>query len=82
MRDNTDVLKFVEDVKGFDFVDVYVEHSVEEPELVDEAELWHDFYGDVYPNSNDDEVVSVGVDVDVGDCDEEHENYPIYRNGE
>ncbi|XP_058753082.1 uncharacterized protein LOC131626267 [Vicia villosa] len=50
---DADVVKFVEDVKGFDLVDVYVEHSVEEPELVDEAELGQDFHGE------DDDVVSV-----------------------
>ncbi|XP_058766723.1 uncharacterized protein LOC131640331 [Vicia villosa] len=41
---DADVVKFVEDVKGFELVDVYVEHLVEEPELVDEAEVVQDYH--------------------------------------
>lgn len=32
-----DVLKFVEDVKGFDLVDAYVEHSIGNHEVIDES---------------------------------------------
>lgn len=63
------VLKFAKDVKGFQLVDVCVEHLIEELELIDEAKLGQDYdeevhnNGDVSLNSDEDEVVNV----DVGD---------------
>lgn len=35
------MLKFIEDINGFgvEFVDVYVEHYVDNPNIIDEAEL-------------------------------------------
>ncbi|KAI5422674.1 hypothetical protein KIW84_045922 [Lathyrus oleraceus] len=35
IKNDVDVLKFVEDVKGYDLVDVYVEHCVDTLDIVD-----------------------------------------------
>ena len=34
-----DILTFIEDVKGYNVIDVYVEHPIEIPEFVDAAEI-------------------------------------------
>lgn len=59
INSNANVLKFVEDANGFELVDVYVEYSIGNPEVIDEAELVHDYVeelhvnGDCTPNSDD-----------------------------
>ena len=42
IENDKDVLKFAKDVEGFELVDVYVEHDVDVPDIVDEAELGQD----------------------------------------
>lgn len=37
------MLKFIEDVNGFELVNVYVEHCVDNPNIIDEAELGHGY---------------------------------------
>ncbi|CAI8619499.1 unnamed protein product [Vicia faba] len=49
---DSDILKFVEDVKGFDLADVYVEHSIE---VINEFEIVC-YDEDDGPNYADDEV--------------------------
>ncbi|CAI8592158.1 unnamed protein product [Vicia faba] len=55
-----EVLKFAEDVKGFDLVDVYVDHSIGSSEVIDESELLHD-----YDENIDVEVISEHDDTEV-----------------
>ncbi|KAI5384741.1 hypothetical protein KIW84_071661 [Lathyrus oleraceus] len=37
---DVDVLKLTEDPSGFDLVDLYVEHEVDNPDIIDEAEAF------------------------------------------
>ncbi|XP_058784836.1 uncharacterized protein LOC131659698 [Vicia villosa] len=39
LNNDTDVLQFSKDVEGYEVVDLYVEHSIEIPDIVDESEL-------------------------------------------
>lgn len=39
IKNDADVLKFVEDVKGYDLDDVYVKHCVDTPDIVDDTDL-------------------------------------------
>ncbi|KAI5439846.1 hypothetical protein KIW84_025273 [Lathyrus oleraceus] len=57
-----DVLKFVDDVNGFELVDVYVENKIDNLDVVYEEELGNVYNKEVHingicdPNSDDDEV--------------------------
>ncbi|XP_058725642.1 uncharacterized protein LOC131596928 [Vicia villosa] len=63
-----DVLKLVEDLKGFNLVDVYVEHTVE---VIDESDIIHDYDEDRGPNYAEDEV---DIDVEVANDNNMAEN--------
>ena len=39
LNNDQDVLQFSKDVVGYDVIDVYVEHSVGIPEIIDDSEL-------------------------------------------
>ncbi|KAI5397557.1 hypothetical protein KIW84_063394 [Lathyrus oleraceus] len=58
----TGVLKYIEDVNGFELVDVYIEHAIGNPEVTHDAKLVHDYAEEVHfndefaPNSDDEEV--------------------------
>jgi hypothetical protein len=39
LNNDQDILTFIEDVKGYNVIDVYVEHPIEIPEFVDAAEI-------------------------------------------
>lgn len=41
INSDANVLKFVEDVNGFELVDVYVKHCIENPEIIYESKLGH-----------------------------------------
>lgn len=56
-----DVLKFVEDVRGYDLVDVYVEHCVDTPDIVYGSKLGHKYF------DNDDVVEDVGGKTNISD---------------
>lgn len=68
---DVDVLKFIEDANVFELIDVYVEHAIGNLEMIDDAELGHDYAKEVHfndefaPNSDDDEVEVDRVDDDV-----------------
>lgn len=68
---DADFHKFIEDVNEFKLVDVYVKHGIGNLEVIDNAELVHDYAEEVHfndefaPNSDDDEVEAERVDNDV-----------------
>ncbi|KAI5437244.1 hypothetical protein KIW84_023387 [Lathyrus oleraceus] len=64
-----DVLEFVEDVNGFELVDVYLEHTIDKIDVVDEVELGKEYDEEVHvdgsygPKYVDDEVEVDSVNV-------------------
>ncbi|CAI8599763.1 unnamed protein product [Vicia faba] len=76
IENNVDVLKFVEDVKGYNLVDVYVKHSVDIPNIVDEEEWGRD--GPSYDNYD---VVEVDNDVE-GEKDKDLEHNEVDDEGD
>ena len=60
---DTTVLKFDEDVNGFELVDVNLKHNIDNSDVIDEAKLRHDYdeevriNGDCGPNLDDDDEV-------------------------
>ncbi|CAI8585804.1 unnamed protein product [Vicia faba] len=66
----------------FELVNVYVEHTIDKPNMVEEAKLGHDYddevliNGDCGPNSDDDEVGvgSDSVNVDEVEAGSDHVN--------
>jgi hypothetical protein len=71
LNNDGDVLKFIEDIKGFDVVDVYVEHTIDNP-IIEDAQA-EDVATDGWSPTNvgndgdvDIEVLSSDSDVDIG----------------
>ncbi|CAK8541677.1 unnamed protein product [Lathyrus sativus] len=46
IKGNGDVLRLIRDVDGCEVVDLYVEHSISVPDIVDDAEVGHDIISD------------------------------------
>ncbi|KAI5439769.1 hypothetical protein KIW84_025228 [Lathyrus oleraceus] len=64
---DADVLKLIENLQRYDLVDLYVEHAVDNPGIIDEAEAVHglDVDDDVEVNNDKDDNVIVDDDVKV-----------------
>ncbi|KAI5431142.1 hypothetical protein KIW84_035341 [Lathyrus oleraceus] len=62
---DADVLKLIEDLSGIDLVDLYVEHTIDKPEIIDEAKKVHGFDVDDDVEVNNDKEDNVVVDDNV-----------------
>ncbi|XP_050878006.1 uncharacterized protein LOC127081821 [Lathyrus oleraceus] len=80
LNNDNDVLRFMEDVRGFKVIDIYVEHKVEEINIED-VMFEEDNYEEVNVEGADEEVNIDGADgeVNVEGVDEESETYPYYN---
>ncbi|KAI5422282.1 hypothetical protein KIW84_045661 [Lathyrus oleraceus] len=72
LNNDVDVLQFAKDVTRYELVDLYVEHTIDDLEVLDESELGH---GDGGPNANDNDDVQCtslrSCNINIGDVQEE-----------
>ncbi|KAI5433056.1 hypothetical protein KIW84_020373 [Lathyrus oleraceus] len=68
------MLKLIEDLSGFDLVDLYVEYEVDNPEIIDEAEAVRGFDvdDDVEVDNDKDDNIVVNDDVKVNNDKEDN----------
>lgn len=71
---DADMLKLIEDISGFNLVDMYVKHEVNNPYIIDEADAFHGFDvdDDVQDNNDNEDIVEVDDDVEVNNDKEDN----------
>ncbi|KAI5384757.1 uroporphyrin-III C-methyltransferase [Lathyrus oleraceus] len=76
---DVDVLKLTEDPSGFDLVDLYVEHEVDNPDIIDEAEEFQgvDVVDDLKVNNDKNDNVVVDDD---GEVNNDKENNVVVND--
>lgn len=71
-----DVLKFATDVNGFELVDMYLQNTIDNPDVVDEADLGKDYDAELYvddaygPKSDEGDEIGSEAEVEYGNVDE------------
>lgn len=61
---NVDVLKFIEGINGVGFIDVYVEHYVDNPDIIDVTKLSHGYDKEVDIDEGVDKYYDKEIDID------------------